>query len=202
MKPFVIGVAGPTCGGKTTTCNMISKQVGHLVVVVSQDRYYYGGDASTNFDVPESLDWKRLFHDIQSLKNGERTCVPRYNFTTHSREVKEDVLEPASIILLEGILIFCEKSLDKLFDLKVYVDADSDTCLIRRIRRDQVERGRTPEQTMVQWETHVKESMIEYVKQSKRCANIIITNNESGIKEGADCLVSYIKSLIQERQRS
>lgn len=196
MEPFIIGVAGPSCGGKSTACHMISEQVGEHVVTLSQDRYYKGGGPDTNFDVPAALDFGRLIADLKQLKQGYSVKVPRYNFTTHSREDVEDIIRPAPIVIVEGILIFCVPELYNLLDLRVFVTADSNICMLRRMARDVEERGRKREEVEVRYLRDVVPSNAQHVKPSMFNAHVVLMNNAKGQFVGVEVLMSHIHEKL------
>lgn len=198
MNPFVIGVAGPTCGGKSTACEKIREQVGFHVVTISQDRYYKGGNAGTNFDVPEALDFQQLISDLTELRSGKKVRVPRYDFSTHSRMKETDLIEPAPIIIVEGILIFCIPELYELFDLRVFVTADPNICLLRRLARDVKERGRNAEEVELRCLRDVIPSNQTYVMPSMFQAHITLMNNLGGQFIGVEVLMSHIKMKLAE----
>jgi uridine kinase len=135
--------------------------------------------AKTNFDHPDSLETELLVQHLQELKAGKVAVLPTYDFATHSRTPVTTLVHPKKIIIVEGILIFTNPSLVKELDIKVFVDADSDTRVVRRIRRDTVERGRTLDSIMLQYETFVKPMHAEWVEPSKAKADVVV-NSESG----------------------
>lgn len=192
---FVIGIGGASCSGKTLISkrmiNHFQKRMGEEhVLLLSQDRYYKGGDALTNYDVPDALNLDRLYSDIVQLKQGKSIEAPLYDFSTHSVKKETEKLESASIIIVEGILIFCNETLRSIFDLKIFVDADTDVMLARRIMRDISERGRTVEEVIKRYTEHVKPSYKQYIKAYKDFADHIIRNNGND-KSALDNLFFY-----------
>jgi uridine kinase len=152
VKPITIGIAGGTGAGKTTLANAIYKELGGQknCVHLTHDHYYKDQShktmeerSKTNFDHPDSLETELLIQHLQELKEGKIAVLPTYEFKTHARTPVTTMVHPRNIIIVEGILIFTHPGLCKELDMKVYVDADSDTRVLRRIRRDTVERGRT-----------------------------------------------------------
>ena len=135
--------------------------------------------AKNNFDHPHALDTKLLVEHVEKLKRGESVEVPRYNFSTHSREDITVLTKPKSIILVEGILIFTDPSLRKQMDIKIYVDTQPDIRFIRRLQRDISERGRTTESVIQQYLTTVKPMHDEFVEPTKRFADVIIPNDQT-----------------------
>jgi uridine kinase len=180
--PVVIGVAGGTGSGKTTVANAIVRRVGEdRIAVLSHDWYYRDWvdlpkDVldHKNFDHPDSLETDLLVRHLRALKQGASVEVPVYDFKTHRRTDEVRRIEPHKVILVDGILIFAEPELRKLFDIKLFVDTDSDIRFIRRIRRDIHDRGRTFDSVVEQYETTVRPMHLEFVEPSKRYADLII----------------------------
>ena len=146
--------------------------------------------AKTNFDHPNALDTKLLINHLEKLKQGEAVEVPRYDFSTHSREHVTITTMPKNIILVEGILIFTDPALRKLMDIKIYVDTQPDIRFIRRLQRDISERGRSTDSVISQYLTTVKPMHDEFVEPTKRFADIIIPNDQNtGLNETAVSMV-------------
>ena len=205
MKPLVIGIAGGTGSGKTTVTNTI---LGHLdrnrVVVIQHDSYYldlsrHGGRApeEVNFDHPDSLETDLLIRQISDLRAGRTIEQPIYNFTTHRRLDSTKRLEPREIIIIDGILIFVQKELRDLMDIRIFLDTDADERLIRRIRRDILERGRSVESVMQQYMKTVKPMHLEFVEPSKHWADIIIPRGAENTV-AIDMVVTKIKMMLNE----
>ena len=183
MEHLVIGIAGGTGSGKTTVTQKVLERlhVQEKVVVIQHDSYYkdlseYHGltPDKINFDHPDSLQTSLLVQHIRDLKRQVVVEQPLYNFTTHSRMKETRRLEPQDIIIIEGILIFVEKELRDLMDIKIFVDTDADERLLRRIRRDILERGRSIDSVMNQYMSTVKPMHLEFVEPSKHWADIIV----------------------------
>lgn len=182
MTPFVIGVAGGTGSGKTTVVNAIARKVGEeRLAVLPHDSYYRDyvdlpRDVldGKNFDHPDSLETDLLIRHVQALKTGTPVETPIYDFRVHRRAPETRRIEPKRVIVVDGILIFAEPELRGLFDVKIFVDTDADVRLIRRIRRDIADRGRTLESVVTQYETTVRPMHLEFVEPSKRWADLII----------------------------
>ena len=180
--PVALGVAGGTGSGKTTVADAILDAVGRdRIASLAQDSYYRDVDWQSdedllnyNFDHPQALDSELLVAHLQSLKAGEAIDVPVYDFVNHRRTAATVRVEAKPVILLEGILLFIEPQLRQLLDFKIFVDTDSDVRLIRRIRRDIRERGRTLEDVMRQYLETVRPMHLEFVEPSKRWADIIV----------------------------
>jgi uridine kinase len=209
MKPLVIGMAGGTGSGKTTVTNRILERLDkNRVAVIQHDAYYrdlssYGTltPAEINFDHPDSLETDLLIKHITNLRAGKSIEEPVYNFTTHRRLDTTKRVDPKEIIIIDGILIFAEKRLRELMDIKIFVDADADERLIRRIRRDILERGRSIESVMQQYINTVKPMHLEFVEPSKHWADIIIPRGaENGV--AIDMVVTKIKMMLGELRDS
>lgn len=182
MTPFVIGIAGGTGSGKTTVANAIVRRVGEeRIAFLSHDAYYRDFVDlpknildGKNFDHPDSLESELLVRHLKALKSGAAVEMPVYDFKVHRRSEETRRVEPRKVILVDGILIYVEPELRKLFDVKIFVDTDSDVRLIRRIRRDIAERGRTVDSVVEQYENTVRPMHLEFVEPSKRYADLII----------------------------
>jgi uridine kinase len=181
-NPLVIGVAGGSGSGKTTVVRKIIESVGKdSINLVQHDAYYRDLShmspeerAKQNFDHPASLQTELMVRHVQALKKGFAVDIPKYDFSNHIRKVETDTLIPRKVVLLDGILIFSEKSLLELMDIKIFVDTDSDVRLLRRMQRDIIDRGRTLESVIRQYERFVRPMHLEFVEPSKRHADIII----------------------------
>ncbi len=202
-SPIVIGIAGGTGSGKTTVANVILKRVGnHRIAYLPHDAYYRelkdlppNQRAAVNFDHPDSLESELMLEDIIRLKQWESVYLPVYDFSTHSRTQKTIQVDPQPVIIVEGILIFAEPKLRDVFDVKLFVDTDSDLRFIRRLQRDIAERGRTMEKVIQQYLTTVRPMHLEFVEPSKRYADVIIP--EGGLNEVAmEMVIARIESLL------
>jgi uridine kinase len=182
VTPFVIGVAGGTGSGKTTVVNAIARKLGEeRLAVLPHDSYYRNyldlpKDLldGKNFDHPDSLETDLLIQHVKALKAGVAVETPIYDFRVHRRAPETRRIDPTRVIVVDGILIFVEPELRGLFDVKIFVDTDADVRLIRRIRRDLAERGRTLDSVVTQYETTVRPMHLEFVEPSKRWADLII----------------------------
>jgi len=179
---LVIGIAGGSGSGKTTVVKAITRQLQGKVVVIPQDSYYKDSShlpveerRKINFDHPDAIDWKLLCQQIRELKQGKTIEQPVYSYLTCSRSKTETVtVEPADVIIVEGILIFTCKELRDQMNIKIFVDADHDDRLMRIIVRDIAERGRTVETAIEHYVATVKPMHFQFIEPSKRYADIII----------------------------
>lgn len=181
---LVIGIAGGTGSGKTTVVNKILQQLNtEGVNVLSQDNYYHDNQQLTlserevlNYDHPKSIDFDLLLKHVKALKNGETIEQPIYSFVTHYRTGDHVLVEPKNVLIVEGILVLTNSELLKEYDLKVFVHADSDERLIRRIRRDTQERGRDLQEVLHRYQTTLKPMHQEFIEPSKNEADLIVPN--------------------------
>lgn len=181
MKTLVIGIAGGTGSGKTTLVNNLKNLFGDKIAVVYHDNYYkrhdemeYSRRCLLNYDHPLAFDTDMLVQHLKSLKNGIPVQCPVYDFTIHNRTDNTKLIEPKEVILVEGILIFENPDLCSLMDIKLFVDTDADTRILRRAMRDIKERGRTIESVTSQYLSTVKPMHERYVEPSKRNADLIV----------------------------
>lgn len=203
-SPFIIGIAGGSGSGKTTVAQQILQRIGEERIAFLQHDSYYKDlshlppeeRARVNFDHPDSLETDLLIHHIQLLRKGQAVQVPIYDFTTHTRLPQTVFVQPKSLILVEGILVFVEKALREQFDLKIFVDTDADIRFIRRLQRDIRERGRTMESVIQQYLTTVRPMHLEFVEPSKRYADVIIP--EGGYNIAAlDMVVAHLEAWLR-----
>lgn len=201
--PFIIGIAGASGSGKTTLSERILEEIGpDNIALLPHDAYYRNQDEKpfeerlkVNYDHPESLETELLIAHICQLKAGNPVDAPVYDFVHHTRAEKTRLVVPKKLVMVEGILIFVEKKLRSLFDMKLFVDTDQDICFIRRLQRDLVERGRTMDAVVNQYLTTVRPSYLEFVEPSKRYADVIIP--EGGFNQVAsEMVIARLNSLI------
>ena len=178
---LVIGIAGGTGSGKTTLMNNLIEKFSENVTLLSHDNYYKRHDELTyeqrcrlNYDEPAALETDLMAHHLDQLRRGEAIDCPVYDFTQHNRSDKTIRIVPKRVIIVEGILIFENKQLRDLMDVRIFVDTDADVRLCRRILRDVSERGRSLESVLNQYQTTVKPMHEMYVEPSKKYANIIV----------------------------
>lgn len=182
MKPIIIGVAGGTASGKTTVSDAILERVGRdRIIYIQHDSYYRDLShlpmeerVKLNFDHPDALETELLVAHLRQLQAGEPVEIPIYDFATYQRSAQTRRVELRRVILVEGLLIFVDKELREMMDIKLYVDTDADLRFIRRLQRDIQERGRTMESVIHQYLTTVRPMHLEFVEPSKRYADIII----------------------------
>ena len=205
-KICVIGIAGGTASGKTTIVNKLKDFFGDDVELISHDSYYKAHDdmpyeerAKLNYDHPSSFDTDRMIDDIKALKRGETVYIPVYDFSIHNRTDKTVKVEPKRVIMIEGILIFENKELRDLMDIKIFVDTDADERLMRRIIRDMKYRGRTIESIITQYQTTVKPMHEEFVEPSKKYADIIIPRGGEN-KAAMDILKGHLNIMLNENR--
>lgn len=187
---YIIGIAGGTGSGKTTVVKEIIKSLPQAsITIIPQDSYYK--DSShvpveerqfINFDHPDAFDWDLLVEHIAMLRNGKAVEQPTYSYITCTRQPETVHVEPKEIIIIEGIMALVNPELRDLMDLKIFVDADADDRLIRLIRRDVIERGRTPETVISRYERIVKEMHWEFIEPTKKYADIIIPQGGHNVK--------------------
>lgn len=202
---LIIGIAGGTGSGKTTVVKKIVEKlpVGE-VVVLPQDSYYKDSShipveerQNINFDHPDAFDWDLLSQHIAMLKEGKSIEQPTYSYLTCTRQAETIHVEPRNVIIVEGILALCDETLRSLMDLKVFVDADSDERLIRVIKRDIVERGRTTEAVMSRYTRILKPMHLQFIEPCKRYADLIVPQGGNN-KVAIDILKMFIEKNLGE----
>jgi uridine kinase len=205
IKPLIIGVAGGSGSGKTTIVNQIIKELGNIhVVVVPHDAYYKDNNhlpveerAKLNYDHPDSLETDLLVQHLKELEEGREIEMPVYDYTIHARKPSGIIVKPAPVIIVDGILIFVEKALRDMMDVKIFVDTDSDIRFIRRLKRDTLERKRSIESIINQYLETVKPMHIAFVQPSQRHADIIIPRGHHTVSTGV--VVQMIRQAIVEQ---
>ena len=200
---FVIGIAGGTGSGKTTFTNALTEAYKDDITVIHHDNYYKMQDhltlkerAKVNYDHPDAYDTALMIEDIRKLKNGESVEAPIYDFTVHNRKKEETLLlEPKKILIIEGILIFENRELCDLMDLKIFIDTDADVRLGRRMLRDINERGRNVESVLNQYEATVKPMYDKYVDPSRKNADIVVMEGGKN-KAALEVFLTYINHYL------
>ena len=188
-RPYVVGIAGGTASGKTTLAELAAARSG--AALVTHDRYYRDADASTNFDHPDALETTRLVADLDRLREGLPVDLPRYHFPTHRRLPDTDHLVPGELVFVEGILVLAEPALRARFDLCVFVHAAADVRLIRRVRRDVAERGRTVESVLSQYLETVRPMHCAFVDPSAAHAALVL-DGEGAIEAELERLLAAL----------
>ena len=205
--PLVIGIAGGSGSGKTTLARLIIERVGQEhIAYLPHDAYYKDlrdlpatQHAAINFDHPDALDSELLAEHVRQLRNMQAIDMPVYDFKTDSRTTKTIRIEPEPVIMVEGILIFTDRALRELFDVKIFVDADPDLRFIRRLERDINERGRSIASVIHQYLSTVRPMHLEFVEPSKRYADVIIP--EGGLNPVAmEMVVARLEALLLDRE--
>ncbi|MCH2033348.1 MAG: uridine kinase [Tenacibaculum sp.] len=199
---FIIGIAGGTGSGKTTVVNQIINELPpDEVCVISQDSYYNATDNLTydqrskiNFDHPRAIDFELLVDHLKRLKNAEIIEQPVYSFVTHNRTKDTIKTHPRKVVIVEGILIFNNRELRDLCDIKIFVHADADERLIRRVRRDISERGRDINEVLSRYQDTLKPMHQEFIEPTKNFADIIIPNDRYNT-----VAIDVVRSVISER---
>ena len=178
---LVIGIAGGSGSGKTTLLKNIIETFGPSITVISHDNYYKRHDEMTyeercklNYDEPAALETDLMVRQLEQLRQGREILCPVYDFTVHNRSDETMCIKPERVIIVEGILIFENKALRDLMDIKIFVDADADIRICRRIKRDVNKRGRSLESVITQYQETVKPMHEKYVEPSKKYADIVV----------------------------
>jgi uridine kinase len=204
-KPYVIGISGPTACGKTYVIEELKKIFDDKILVISQDQYYK--DISklklerferANYDIPEAFENNELIKDIKNLLKGKSVTLPQYDFITHTRLKGQVKVKPAEIIIIEGILIFYDPKLRAMMDFKVFLEADPDIRLSRRLIRDIEERGRTVKnlrETIDFYLRTVKPMQEKYVLPLSKYADLVLNTNEGG-KKAVGVLEEHIRRIL------
>lgn len=204
MRPFaLVGIAGGTCSGKTLVAKRLMEQVGEdNVLMIKQDSYYRDlrelsptERAQLNFDHPEAFDTPLMHRHMSALMNGDSIDEPVYSYVDHIRTDDTERREPRPIVILEGILVLADPDLRDLMDFKVYVDESADIRLARRIRRDEVERGRSAQSVLLQYEESVRPMHMQFIEPTKRFADIIIPRGGENLA-AIEMLANHIRALI------
>ena len=199
---LIIGIAGGTGSGKTTVVNQILNEITpDEVCVISQDSYYnatneltYDQRTKINFDHPASIDFDLLVKHLKDLKKGKVIEQPIYSFVSHNRVIDTLKTHPKKVIIVEGILIFNNRELRKMFDIKIFVHADADERLIRRMRRDIKERGRDMDEVLDRYQNTLKPMHQQFIEPTKNYADIIIPNDKYNT-----VAVDIVRTVINEK---
>jgi uridine kinase len=199
---LIIGIAGGTGSGKTTVVNQIIKQLPtDEVCVISQDSYYNATDdmpyderTKINFDHPRAIDFELIIKHLKALKAGKTVNQPVYSFVTHNRTKDTVKTHPRKVVIVEGILILNNKDLRDLFDIKIFVHAETDERLIRRLKRDITERGRNMDEVLNRYQTTLKPMHQQFIEPTKNFADLIIPNDRFN-----NVAIDIVRTVINER---
>lgn len=199
---LIIGIGGGTGSGKTTVVEQIVETLPQgQVAVISQDSYYKelshltkAERTKVNFDHPNAIDFKLLCEHLLELKQGRAVLEPVYSFVAHNRTEQTKLIQPTKVLVVEGILILTDPTIRNIFDIKVFVHADSDERLIRRLKRDITERGRDLDEVLHRYQNTLKPMHQQFIEPTKEYADIIIPNNRYNT-----VAVDIVRSIINER---
>ena len=201
---LVIGIAGGSGSGKTTLLKNIIATFGPSITVISHDNYYKRHDEMTyeercklNYDEPAALETDLMVRQLAQLRRGEEILCPVYDFTIHNRSDETILIKPERVIIVEGILIFENKALRDLMDIKIFVDTDADIRICRRIKRDVNKRGRSLESVITQYQQTVKPMHEKYVEPSKKYADIVVPEGGKNLVALA-MIQGYISRYLEE----
>ena len=203
MEVLVIGIAGGTGSGKTTLMKNLMGQFGSEITVLSHDNYYrahhelpYEERCKLNYDEPAAFETELMVRQLKELRAGRAVDCPVYDFTVHNRSDQVIHLVPKSVIMVEGILIFENKALRDLMDIKIFVDTDADIRLCRRIKRDVNKRGRSMESVLLQYQATVKPMHDQYVEPSKKFADLVVLEGGKNLV-ALDMIMNRIQRHIE-----
>ena len=199
----IIAVAGGSASGKSSIVKQIGETFEDDLIVIGHDNYYKAHDdmsfdqrSKLNYDYPGAFDNELFYDDLLKLQDGKSIDMPRYDYTIHTRSKETTRISPSKIILIEGILVLEDKKIRDITDTKVFIDADSDVRLQRRILRDTKERGRSLESVLEQYIKQVKPMHEKYVEPTKKYADIIIPRGAKNSK-GIEILIKHIADMIE-----
>lgn len=207
MDVTIIGIAGGTGSGKSTFTNKLKAEFGDDIAVLYHDSYYrkqvgvpFEERVKVNYDHPNALETELLLEHLKMLKEGKRVECPVYDFTIHNRADETTWVEPKRIILLEGILVLADERLRNMMDIKIYVDADADERILRRVVRDVRDRGRDLEGIVSQYLTTVKPMHYKYVEPSRYMADIVVNSGKNPI--AFNLVRDSIEKLLKEKKEN
>ncbi len=203
MKPYIIGICGGSGSGKTTFIRRLRERFAlSELCIVSQDDYYLPREKQYkdhndeyNFDLPKSFDKKKFRSDLQGLMRGETITIEEYTFNNADAKPKLLVFQPAPIIVIEGLFVFHYKKIAPLLDLKIFINAKENLKVIRRIHRDQVERGYPIEDVLYKYEHHVLPSFERFIQPYKEEADIVVNNNHD-LERGLSVVEGFLRSKL------
>ena len=207
-KPFVIGVAGGSGSGKSTVTREVLASIGpEMATVVIQDDYYCDQTTmspeerrKTNYDHPQAFDWPLMVQHLQALRRGEAIEMPTYDFAKDNRASKTITVQPAPVIVVEGLFALYDADLRKMMSLKVFVDTAADVRFIRRLQRDMAERGRSAESVINQYLETVRPMHKQFIEPTKRHADVILPHGANG--PAVNIITTKVVSLIRDLDRA
>ena len=207
MNSFLMAISGPTASGKSFFTNKLRERIvelGLTTVTISTDEFYR--DLShismkergfVNYDLPHSIDNEEFFKTLSNLTEGKSVKIQVYDYTTHTRMDKFRTINPADLIIIEGIFSLSFPEINKLYDIKIFIDLDQDLRLIRRVKRDMIERGRTLESILHQYMTQVRPTQKDYVSNDQSIADLSLNGNQS-----YDNFISLLISAIKDKNQN
>ncbi len=203
MDTMIIGIAGGTGSGKTTLTLRLKERFGDDVSILYHDNYYkshsdmpYEARTKLNYDHPDAFDTPRMIADLEALRRGEAIQSPTYDYTIHDRAWETVEVRPTKVVVVEGILIFENRTLRDLMDIKIFVDTDADVRILRRITRDVKERGRSLDSVVTQYLTTVKPMHEQFVEPSKRFADIVVLEGGHNVV-ALDMIIQRVRSHVE-----
>ena len=203
MDTMIIGIAGGTGSGKTTLTLRLKERFGDDVSILYHDNYYkshsdmpYEARTKLNYGHPDAFDTPRMIADLEALRRGEAIQSPTYDYTIHDRARETVEVRPTKVVVVEGILIFENRTLRDLMDIKIFVDTDADVRILRRITRDVKERGRSLDSVVTQYLTTVKPMHEQFVEPSKRFADIVVLEGGHNVV-ALDMIIQRVKSHVE-----
>jgi len=206
-KPVIIGIAGGSASGKTSVAKMVAKEFEdtNSVVIIRQDDYYkdqshltFAERVKTNYDHPLAFDNALLLQQINELCEGKAIEKPTYDYVNHTRSIVTEVVNPAEVIVLEGLFVLQDENIRNMLDMKLFIDTDADVRFIRRLKRDVRDRGRTIESVCDQYMQTVRVMHNAFIEPSKVYADIIIPEGSHN-KVAMDLLITIILSIIEHK---
>lgn len=208
-KTIIIGISGPSASGKSLLARTIIHELGSdQVAVIPEDAYYkdnshlaFSEREKINYDHPDAFDHALLHTHLQQLQEGMSVEIPSYSHSEHARLPKTRKIGPHAIVVLEGILLFCDEALRNLMDIRIFMSTPLDICLTRRLQRDVVERHRTVESVLLQYETTVRPMYLQFIEPSSRHADLIVPRGGEN-RIAIDMIKAKMRELLALQQRS
>lgn len=208
-KIIIIGIAGASASGKSLLANTIVNELGSdQVVVISEDSYYkdhsdipFEERTKINYDHPNSMDHELLYEHLLQLQDGKTVNIPIYNHSLHTRDENTRKIGQHIIIVLEGILLFDDRKLRELMDIRIFMETALDVCLIRRLKRDIKERGRNLDNVLKQYEETVRPMYLQFIEPTKRYADLIVPRG-GGNRIAIDMIQAKMRELLKTLQKN